>query len=208
MLHDPLTNLYGVQRLGQEMADFGQTFCSLPAMLGLSLQPLAGVELGHLFDHQLLDDRGPASDDEEEDAQQTSERQPAAQHCPRLQTLLGGQIRERRGEAQPPTATRELHSRLPVQPHRRFPVCRIVPWAQVLRLSYSAIIERAPVRRGHLVLNPQHDAFSLQALQRGLDHSAELEHAGDIPVQVLAVLLQRRVRQRRAIQRQEDQQPG
>ena len=34
MLHDPLTDLRGVQRLGQEMADFGQTFRGLPAPLG------------------------------------------------------------------------------------------------------------------------------------------------------------------------------
>ena len=34
MLHDPLTDLRGVQRLGQEMADFGQTFCGLPPPLG------------------------------------------------------------------------------------------------------------------------------------------------------------------------------
>jgi hypothetical protein len=79
---------------------------------------------------------------------------------------------------------------------------------QALRLPCVAVIDRAPVRRGRLVLDPQHDARQLQALQRGLDHIADPEHAGDIAVQVPAALLQRRVRKRRAIQRQEDQQPG
>ena len=34
MLHNPLADLPSVQRLGQEMADFGQTFRGLPAPLG------------------------------------------------------------------------------------------------------------------------------------------------------------------------------
>ena len=95
----------------------------------------------------------------------------------------------------------------PVYPHGRLPACRLARRAQALRRPGSAIIEQAPVRRGRLVLDPQHDAPPLQAVQRCLNHIADLEHAGDITVQVLAALLHRRVRQRRAIQRQEDQQP-
>ena len=39
MRHDPLTDLRGVQRLGQEMADFGQTFRGLPAPLSGGIEP-------------------------------------------------------------------------------------------------------------------------------------------------------------------------
>ena len=38
MIHDPLTDLHGVQRLGEEMTDFGQTFRGLPAPLGGSIE--------------------------------------------------------------------------------------------------------------------------------------------------------------------------
>ena len=39
MRHDPLTDLRGVQRLGQEMANFSQTFRGSPAPLSGGIEP-------------------------------------------------------------------------------------------------------------------------------------------------------------------------
>src|SRR5215510_4266342 len=142
------------------MGQLGQHFCLAPLLLGLSLHALVGIKLSRPFIHELLNERGSASDDEKEGAQQPSERQPTAQYFPWPQALPRGQICERWGEVQPPAATRKLRSCLPVQRYGRLPACLIARQAPVLRRPCVTIIERAPLRRGRLVFDPQHDALS------------------------------------------------
>jgi len=159
---------------------------------------LAGVELGRPFDHELLNERGPAGDDEEEGSP-ADQRTPTHRSArPTVSKLCRWPDTQASGRSAAPSGGPRAHGCVPSASAWEASESRSERRAQALQLPGAAVIERAPLRRGRLVL----DAQPMPSRSRPCSAASTIvliwNTAGDITVQVLAALLQGRVRQRRS----------